>query len=98
MRVAVQGLGTVPTTVLIVLEQKKPDVCYVICSDYEMNHVAKEAGFEKPNRELVKEKAEKLGTKIEFKLCDVFDPVSVGNVVGEILNKLNPKEDEVVVN
>lgn len=98
MKVAVQGLGTIPTTVLLVLEREKPEVNYVICSDYQLKHVAKDAGFDKSNEEVIKEKAEKIGCHVEFKVCDVFDPTAVGEVLGDILGRLNPKEDEVVVN
>jgi len=98
MKIAVQGLGTVPTTVIVVLEREKPDVSYVICSDYQLKHVAKDAGFKKSNEEVIKEKAEKLGCQVEFKVCDVFDPTAVGEVLGEILGGLDPKKDELVVN
>lgn len=98
MKIAIQGLGEVPTTVLVVLEREKPEVSYIICSDYQLKHVAKDAGFDKSNEETIREKAEKLGCKVEFRVCDVFDPTSVGEILGEILAGLDPKKDEVVVN
>lgn len=98
MKVAIQGLGEVPTTVLLVLEQEKPDVAHVICSDYQLNYVAKDAGFDKTNEEVIKAKAKELGIELEFHVCDVFDPSSVGEDLGDILDKVDPKRDELVIN
>ncbi|MEW6222844.1 MAG: hypothetical protein AB1476_06040 [Candidatus Hadarchaeota archaeon] len=98
MKVAIQGLGEVPTTVMVVFEEEKPDISYVICSEYQLKHVAKMYGYTKTNEEIIQEAAAKAGVKLEFCVKDVFDPAVVGECLGEILNKLNPKEDEVIVN
>jgi len=98
MKVAIQGLGEVPTTVILVFEREKPDVSYVICSEYQLKHVAKDLNYVKSNEQVIREAAEKAGVEIVFKTCDVFDPSAVGECLGDILNKLNPKEDEVIVN
>jgi len=98
MKVAIQGLGEVPTTVTLVFEREKPDVSYIICSDYQLKHVAKDLNYTKNNEQVIKEAAEKAGIELVFKTCDVFDPSAVGECMGDILNKLNPKEDEVIVN
>lgn len=45
MRIASQGLGEVPTTILPVLEKEKPEISHILCSEYQLNHVAKEAGY-----------------------------------------------------
>jgi hypothetical protein len=98
MKIAIQGLGEVPTTVLYVLEQEKPEVSHVICSDYQFNLVSREAGYDKPNGEVIKETGEKLGTKIIFHMCDVFDPAAVGDELGRILDEVDPKNDELIIN
>jgi hypothetical protein len=98
MKIAIQGLGEIPTTVLLVLEQEKPDVSHVICSDYQLSYVASSAGFDKPNEVVIKEAASKLGAKVVFHICDVFDPSAVGDVLGDILSKLDPKKDNLVIN
>lgn len=98
VKVAIQGLGEVPTTVLLVLEQEKPQVTHVICSDYQMKHVAGYAGYDKPNEEEVREAAKKHGAEVVFHECDVFDPSAVGEVLEKILGGLDPKKDELVIN
>jgi hypothetical protein len=98
MKVAIQGLGEVPTSVLLVLKRERPEITYVICSDYQLKYVAKRAGFDKSNEEVIKEAATKAKTKVIFRRCDVFDPSSVGKVLGDILDQLDPYKDEVVIN
>jgi hypothetical protein len=98
MRVAIQGLGEVPTTVLLILQREKPEITHVICSDYQLKHVARRSGFNKTNEEIIREAAKKLGSEVVFHPCDVFDPAEVGEVLWEILKKLDPEADELVIN
>lgn len=98
MKVAIQGLGEVPTTVLLVLEREKPNVAHVICSNYQYRYVAKDAGFELPNGKMIREAANKLGIKIVFHRCDAFDPSKVGEILGGIVDKLDPEKDELIIN
>jgi hypothetical protein len=98
MKVAIQGLGEVPTTVLLVLRREKPDVTHVICSDYQLKFVAKRAGFEQTNEEVIKKAAKNFRTRVVFHRCDVFDPSTVGNILWNILDKLDPQKDEVIIN
>jgi hypothetical protein len=98
MKMAVQGLERTPVTVLSVLEQEKPEVSHVICSDYQLKHVATGAGFDKPNEEVVKEAAKKFGIEIVFHTCDIFDPLEVGGKLGKILGEVDSKKDELIIN
>ncbi|MFN4133288.1 MAG: hypothetical protein ACK4GQ_02835 [Candidatus Hadarchaeales archaeon] len=98
MKVAIQGLGEVPASVLLVLENEKPDISYIICSEYQLKHVATEAGYSKSNKELIDEAAQKLGVNVQYHLCDVFNPQEVGKVIGKILEKVDTKNDELIVN
>jgi homoserine dehydrogenase len=98
MKVAIQGLGEVPTTVIYILERERPEVSHVVCSDYQLKFVCKVAGYDKPNEEVIKEAAEKLGTKLVFHSCDVFNPSAVGEELGKILDEVDPKRDELVIN
>jgi hypothetical protein len=98
MKLAIQGLGEVPTTVLLVLRREKPEVTHVICSDYQYKYVAKDAGFDTPNGRVIREAANKLGIKIVFHRCDAFDPSKVGEILGGIIDKLDPERDELIIN
>jgi homoserine dehydrogenase len=98
MKVAIQGLGEVPTTLVYILERERPEVSHVVCSDYQLKFVCKAAGYDKHNEEIIKEAGEKLGIKIIFHLCDVFNPSAVGEELGKILDEVDPKRDELIIN
>lgn len=98
MKVAIQGLGEVPTTIEIVLKKEKPDVTYIVTSDYQLNLVAPHAGYKVSNKEVVERAAREVKAKVKFKKCDPFDPESVGKTIREILEEIDLKKDEVVVN
>lgn len=84
MKIAISGLGEVPTTVKLVLENEKPDVMYLICSDYQLEHVATYAGYERPNETVVRAAAKEAGTKLVIRKCDVLDLEATCDVVGKI--------------
>lgn len=98
MKVLIQGLGEVPATIELALEEEKPDVTYILCSDYQLNYVAHSANYIKPNRQVVTEAARKVGAKLVLKKCDVFDPESISDAIHSIMKKIDPSKDEVVVN
>ncbi len=90
MKIAVQGLGEIPTTIKLVLEKEKPDVTYILCSDYQLGYIASHAGYTEPNETVIKAAAEEIGAKLIFKKCDVFDPKSICEAIGQILRS-SPK-------
>jgi hypothetical protein len=98
MKIAIQGLGEVPTTVLLVLQREKPEVTHIICSDYQLKFVAMLGGYDKPNEEVVKEAAEKLGVKVIFHKCDVLNPLAIEKQLKKILDKIDPRNDELIIN
>jgi hypothetical protein len=98
MKVAIQGLGEIPTTVELVLMREMPDVSYIICSDYQLKYIARRAGYDKPNEQVIKAAVKKTKTKVIFQKCDVFDPTSVWNAIAKVLKEINPKDDEMIVN
>lgn len=98
MKVAIQGLGEVPKTIEIVLRAEKPSRTYIIGSEYQFNHVASNAGYTKPNMEVVKEVARKTGTEVVFCKCDAFDPRSVFECIKKALQQVDIKKDEIIVN
>jgi len=98
MKIAIQGLGEIPTTVELVIEREMPDVSYIICSDYQLKYIAKRAGYGKPNEQVIKESVRKGKTKVVFEKCNVFDPASVWEAIANILKGIDPKNDEVIVN
>ncbi len=97
-KVAIQGLGEVPTTIEIVLKKEKPDVTYIVTSDYQLKLVAPHAGYNVSNKEVVERAAKKVKAKVKFKKCDPFDPESVTEAIRQILEEIDPKKDEVIVN
>jgi len=97
MKVLIQGLGEVPTTIEFALEKEKPDLTYILCSEYQMQIVASHAGYSETNEAAIKKAAEKTNTKVLFQKCDVFNPKSVGDAIAGIIKQLNPA-DEIVIN
>ena len=89
MKVAIQGLGEVPTTIELVLEKEKPDVTYILTSDFQLKYVAAHAGYKKANEVVIKKIGEKTGTKIVFKECDCFNPRSIAETITEILQGID---------
>jgi len=96
-KIAISGLDENPTAEKVVLEKVKPELAYILCSDYLLEYVAKDAGYTEPNQAVIEKTAKSTGTKVEFKKCNVFDPKSVGEMMGGILRELKP-EDEVSIN
>lgn len=96
-KIAIQGLGEDPTAVNVVLKTVKPELTYILCSDFQLENIAKDAGYDEPNQAVIEKAAEKTNTKVVFKKCNVFDPKSVSEVMGEIIREIKP-EDEVNIN
>ena len=97
MKILIQGLGEVPTTIEFALEKEKPDTTYILCSEYQMQIVASHAGYNETNEVAIKKAAAKTNTKVLFQKCDVFNPKSVGDAIAGIIKQLNPM-DEIVIN
>lgn len=97
MKILIQGLGEVPATIEFALEKEKPNVTYVICSEYQLKKTASTAGYTESNEVVIKKAAEKTNTKVIFKLCDIFDPSSVCATISEVLRELKPT-DEIIIN
>jgi len=97
VKVLIQSLGEVPATIELALEKEKPDITYIICSDYQMKNVASAAGYKKSNEEVIKNAAEKAGTKVVFQLCDTLEPKSISKAIGEVIKQIKP-EDQVTIN
>ncbi len=98
MKVAIQGLGEVPTTIELVLEKEKPDVTYILTSDFQLKYVAAHAGYKKANEVVIKKIGEKTGTKIVFKECDCFNPRSIAETITEVLQEIGVERDEIIIN
>lgn len=98
MKVTLQGLGEIPTTIDLVLNLEKPDIAHIICSDYQLNYVASRAGYKKRNELVLRDIAKKTKTRLVFQKCDVFNPVSIGEVLAKIIKEIDPKKDEVIIN
>ena len=98
MKVAIQGLGEVPATIELVLEREKPDVTYILTSDFQLKYVASHAGYKDANEAIIKRAGEKTGTKVVFKECDCFDPKSITKAIAEILQEIEVERDEIIIN
>lgn len=97
MKILIQGLGEVPATIELALEKEKPDFTYIICSEYQLSYVARKAGYRWSNKNVIEKAAKKVNTKVVFQICDVFDPGSVSEAIGNIIGKIGP-EDEIIIN
>lgn len=97
MKILVQGLGEVPSTIEFALQKERPEITYVLCSEYQMQIVASHAGYTETNEAVVRKAAEAVGAKIVFQTCDIFDPRSVGAAIGNVLREFKPG-DEIVIN
>jgi len=97
VKVLIQSLGEVPATIELALEKEKPDLTYIICSDYQMKNVASSAGYKRSNEEVIKKAAEKTGTKVVFQICDTLEPKSISKAIGDVIKQIKP-DDQVTIN
>jgi hypothetical protein len=97
MKVLIQGLGEVPATIELALEKEQPDVTHIICSEYQASHVSRRAGYRRSNKKVIEKAAKKVNTKVIFRICDVFDPGSVSETIGNVIGEISP-EDEIIIN
>ena len=97
VKVLIQGLGEIPSTLEFALEKEKPDVTYIVCSEYQKKIVASAGGYTEPNGVVVEKAAKKTDTKVVWQLCDIFDLKAVGAAIGEVIKVVKPT-DEIVIN
>ncbi|MBS3815703.1 MAG: hypothetical protein KGY45_03980 [Hadesarchaea archaeon] len=98
MKIAIQGLGEVPTPVELVLDKEKPDKSYIVASEYQLNYVCERQGHEESNEEVIKAAAKEAGTELEIRKCDAFDLDEITDTVADILEEISEEADEVLVN
>lgn len=97
MKVLIQSLGEVPATIEFALEKEKPDITYIICSDYQLKKVASAAKYKRSNEAVIKKVAKKTGTKVVFQVCNTLEPKSISKAIGEVIKQIKPK-DKVTIN
>lgn len=97
MKVLIQGLGEVPATIELALEEEKPDTTHIICSEYQASYVARKAGYKRSNKTVIEKAAKKANAKLVFHICDTFDPKSVSETFGEIVAEIGAG-DNIVIN
>lgn len=97
MKILVQGLGEIPATVEFALEKEKPDVTYVLCNEYLMNHVPSSGEYKELSKAVVERAAAKTNTKLIWQLCDIFDIKSVGEAIAKVFKEIKPT-DEIIIN
>jgi hypothetical protein len=97
LKVLIQSLGEVPATIEFALEEERPDITYVICSDYQLKNIAKVANYKISNEAAIKEAAKKTGTKVVFKLCNTLEPKSISKAISEVIEQIKPG-DHVTIN
>jgi hypothetical protein len=97
LKVLIQSLGEVPATIEFALEEERPDITYVICSDYQLKNIAKVANYKISNEAVIKEAAKKTGTKVVFKLCNTLEPKSISKAISEVIEQIKPG-DHVTIN
>ena len=97
VKVLIQSLGEVPATIELALEKEKPDITYIISSDYQLKEVASQHGYKKSNEEVIKKAAEKTRTKVVFQICDTLEPKSISEAIGKVIKQIKP-DDDVTIN
>ena len=97
MKVLIQSLGEVPATIELALEKERPDITYIICSDFQLKKVASAAKYRRSNEAVIKKAAKKSGTKVVFQICDTLEPKSISEAIGKVIKQIKP-EDEVTIN
>lgn len=96
-KVAILTLGFHPRPLEHIIAVKKPNICYVVSSDSGLKYIANEHGYTKPNMAVIKDAAKKARCKAEVYICDPFDPESIGDSIGKVLELLKPN-DQVMIN
>ncbi|MEM3519448.1 MAG: hypothetical protein QW179_00490 [Candidatus Hadarchaeales archaeon] len=97
MKVGIFALGLHPRPIELLLEKRKFDICHLIASKDGLGYVAKEHGYSIPNSQVVKKAAAKGRSKLKIYECDPFDPESISDALGQILEQLK-MNDEVTIN
>jgi len=97
VKVLIQSLGEVPATIELALEREKPDVTYIICSDFQLKKVSSAAKYKSSNEAVIKKAAKKSGTKVVFQTCDTLEPKSISETIGKVVKQIKP-EDKVTIN
>lgn len=86
-----------PATIELALEKEKPDITYIICSDFQLKKVASAAKYKRSNESVIKKAAKKSGAKVVFQKCNTLEPKSIGEAIGKVIKQIKP-EDEVTIN
>lgn len=96
-KVTILTLGFHPRALEFVILRKKPKVCYVIASGESLGHIDQSQGYKTSNLRVLKSAARKVNAKLEVYTCDPFDPESIGDALGKVLERLKP-DDQVLIN
>jgi hypothetical protein len=96
-KVAILTLGLHPRPLVHVIEEKKPNMCYLVASKDGLKYTAKEQGYTKPNLKVIREAARKARCRVSIHNCDPFNPESIGDALAEVLEQIKP-EDQVIIN
>lgn len=97
MKIGIFALGLHPKPLELLMEKRKFDICHIIASKDGLSYVAKEHGYTIPNSQVLKKAASRGKTKIKIYECDPFDPESISDAIGQIIEQIK-MEDEVAIN
>jgi hypothetical protein len=97
MKITIMTLGFHPRPLEHILLTKKPQICYVVTSTEGLRYTASEHGYTKPNSVILRDAARKARSKLNILKCDPFEPESIGDAIGKILEKIK-SGDEVTIN
>ncbi len=96
-KVAILTLGLHPRPLEHILMTRRPGECHLVASEDGLRYVAREHGYTKPNSRVLREAARKARCKLYIYKCDPFDPESIGDALGKILERIK-MDDEVTIN
>ena len=96
-KISVLTLGFHPRPLEHIILTQRPKECHVVASEEGLRYVASEHGYTKPNSVVLKEAASRARCKLHLYKCDPFDPESIGDALGRILERVK-LDDEVTIN
>ncbi|MDI6884599.1 MAG: hypothetical protein QMD00_05710 [Hadesarchaea archaeon] len=97
MKIAILTLGLHPRPLERIMLTQRPKECHVVASEEGLRYTAKEHGYTKPNSTVLREAARRARTKLRVYKCDPFEPKSIGDALGKILERIKI-DDEVTIN
>lgn len=96
-KVLITGLGSYPAASAHAMREENPDEVYVICSEWQRNHIAENAGYKQRNEDVIREVANDVNTTVRFLECDIFEPESVEEMITDVIDKKMEENKDIII-